>query len=172
MTDQDEQLSLNDVTDYGLCFACGPRNPYGLKLHMERDGNRVVTKFTTLEEYQGYPGYLHGGIITALLDEVMSRVSIVTHNRWSITGRDRRALPQAGVHRAGGDRRCRARRNEPPHGHRESRTAPPRRHAAAARATGRFFFVPEERLAEMTSDYPALAPRLDATARGFVRNVS
>ena len=27
----------------------------------------------------------------------------------------------------------------------------------AARATGRFFFVPEERLAEMTSDYPALA---------------
>jgi hypothetical protein len=27
----------------------------------------------------------------------------------------------------------------------------------AAKATGRFFFVPEDRLAEMTSDYPALA---------------
>ena len=86
MTDQDEQLSLNDVTDYGLCFACGPRNPYGLKLHIEREGDKVVAKFTAPEEYQGYPGFLHGGIITALLDEVMSRVSIITYTRWTITG--------------------------------------------------------------------------------------
>ena len=85
MTDKTEQLSLNDQTDYGLCFACGPRNPYGLKLHFERDGDRIVSRFTALEEYQGFPGYLHGGIITALLDEVMSRVSIVNQNRWSMT---------------------------------------------------------------------------------------
>ena len=156
MTDQDEQLSLNDVTDYGLCFACGPRNPYGLKLHMERDGNRVVTKFTTLEEYQGYPGYLHGGIITALLDEVMSRVSIVTHNRWSITGgidvhfRKPVFIGQevtAVAEHVETNRRMVTAKAELllPDG------------TAAARATGRFFFLPEERLAEMTSDYPALA---------------
>ena len=155
MTDQDEQLSLNDITDYGLCFACGPRNPYGLKLHMEREGDRVVAKFTAAEEYQGYPGFLHGGITTALLDEVMSRVSIVTYNRWSITagidvhfrkpvfiGQEVTVIAE----HVETNRRMVTAKSELllPDG------------TAAARATGRFFFVPDERLAEMTSAFPGL----------------
>ena len=156
MTDKTEQLSLNDQTDYGLCFACGPRNPYGLKLHFERDGDRVVSKFTALEEYQGFPGYLHGGIITALLDEVMSRVSIVNQNRWSMTagidvhfrkpvfiGQEVTAVAE----HLETNRRVVTAQAELvlPDG------------TVAAKATGRFFHVPQERLAEMTSDYPALA---------------
>ena len=156
MTDKTEQLSLNDQTDYGLCFACGPRNPYGLKLHFERDGDRVVSKFTALEEYQGFPGYLHGGIITALLDEVMSRVSIVNQNRWSMTagidvhfrkpvfiGQEVTAVAE----HLESNRRVVTAQAELvlPDG------------TVAAKATGRFFHVPQERLAEMTSDYPALA---------------
>ena len=156
MTDKTEQLSLNDVTDYGLCFACGPRNPYGLKLHFERDGDRIVSRFTALEEYQGFPGYLHGGIITALLDEVMSRVSIVNQNRWSMTagidvhfrkpvfiGQEVTAVAE---HLETSRRMVTAQAELLlPDGN------------VAAQATGRFFLVPEERLAEMTSDYPALA---------------
>ena len=156
MTDKTEQLSLNDVTDYGLCFACGPRNPYGLKLHFERDGDRIVSRFTALEEYQGFPGYLHGGIITALLDEVMSRVSIVNQNRWSMTagidvhfrkpvfiGQEVTAVAE----HLETNRRVVTAQAELvlPDG------------TVAAKATGRFFHVPQERLAEMTSDYPALA---------------
>ena len=156
MTDKIEQLSLNDQTDYGLCFACGPRNPYGLKLHFERDGDRIVSRFTALEEYQGFPGYLHGGIITALLDEVMSRVSIVNQNRWSMTagidvhfrkpvfiGQEVTAVAE----HLETNRRVVTAQAELvlPDG------------TVAAKATGRFFHVPEERLAEMTSDYPALA---------------
>jgi uncharacterized protein (TIGR00369 family) len=156
MTDKTEQLSLNDVTDYGLCFACGPRNPYGLKLHFERDGDRIVSRFTALEEYQGFPGYLHGGIITALLDEVMSRVSIVNQNRWSMTagidvhfrkpvfiGQEVTAVAE----HLESNRRVVTAQAELvlPDG------------TVAAKATGRFFHVPQERLAEMTSDYPALA---------------
>ena len=76
MTDKTEQLSLNDVTDYGLCFACGPRNPYGLKLHMERDGNRVVSKFTALQEYQGFPGYLPG-------QSHLDKYKIISSKMWS-----------------------------------------------------------------------------------------
>lgn len=79
-------FSLNDETDYGLCFSCGPRNPCGLKLWFHRDGNRVVTLFKGRKEHQGFPGYLHGGIITALLDEVMSRVSLL-ENRWTMTAK-------------------------------------------------------------------------------------
>jgi uncharacterized protein (TIGR00369 family) len=156
MTDKTEQLSLNDQTDYGLCFACGPRNPYGLKLHFERDGDRIVSRFTALEEYQGFPGYLHGGIITALLDEVMSRVSIVNQNRWSMTagidvhfrkpvfiGQEVTAVAE----HLESNRRVVTAQAELvlPDG------------TVAAKATGRFFHVPQERLAEMTSDYPALA---------------
>ena len=156
MTDKTEQLSLNDQTDYGLCFACGPRNPYGLKLHFERDGDRIVSRFTALEAYQGFPGYLHGGIITALLDEVMSRVSIVNQNRWSMTagidvhfrkpvfiGQEVTAVAE----HLESNRRVVTAQAELvlPDG------------TVAAKATGRFFHVPKERLAEMTSDYPALA---------------
>ena len=156
MTDKTEQLSLNDQTDYGLCFACGPRNPYGLKLHFERDGDRIVSRFTALEEYQGFPGYLHGGIITALLDEVMSRVSIVNQNRWSMTAgidvHSRKPVfigqeVTAVAEHLESNRRVVTAQAELvlPDG------------TVAAKATGRFFHVPQERLAEMTSDYPALA---------------
>ena len=80
-----QHLPLNDNTDYGLCFVCGPRNPWGLKLHFEREGLRVKSSFRAREAYQGFPGLLHGGIITALLDEVMSRVSLILENRWTMT---------------------------------------------------------------------------------------
>ncbi len=38
-------LPLNDETDYGMCFACGPRNPSGLQLRFERDGGKVTRTF-------------------------------------------------------------------------------------------------------------------------------
>ena len=86
MPDGPRNLSLNDETDYGLCFACGPRNQSGLRLTFERDGSTVRTEYTALEQHQGFPGYLHGGVIGALLDEVMSRVSVLD-NRWTMTAR-------------------------------------------------------------------------------------
>lgn len=80
------EISLNDDTDFGLCFACGPRNNQGLQLRFERDGGLVRTCFTPKRDHQGFPGYVHGGVITALLDEVMNRVSLL-ENQWTITGK-------------------------------------------------------------------------------------
>ena len=79
-------LLLNDETDYGLCFACGPRNGPGLQLSFERDGDKVTTTFLVGEEYQGFQGYLHGGITSAILDEAMRRVSLL-ENRWTLSER-------------------------------------------------------------------------------------
>ena len=79
-------LPLNDDSDYGLCFACGPRNEGGLQLTFERQGNRIVTAYQGKAHHQGFPGYLHGAVITALLDEVMSRVPVL-ENRWGISAR-------------------------------------------------------------------------------------
>ncbi|MFQ5611105.1 MAG: PaaI family thioesterase [Anaerolineae bacterium] len=60
-----------------MCFACGLENPVGLKLpfYEEADG-RVTTAYAPADHFQGYPGVLHGGIVTALLDETLGRVAI------------------------------------------------------------------------------------------------
>ena len=86
MGGSDTGLSLNDETDYGLCFVCGPRNERGLRLRFERDGDAVTTSYRATHDHQGFPGVLHGGVLSALLDEVMSRVSVV-EGRWSQTAR-------------------------------------------------------------------------------------
>ena len=80
------RLSLNDDTDYGLCFACGPRNAAGLHLMFQQVGDTVTTTFRGREEHQGFPGHVHGGVISALLDEVMSRVPMLD-GRWAMTAR-------------------------------------------------------------------------------------
>jgi acyl-coenzyme A thioesterase PaaI-like protein len=70
-----------------MCFVCGLENPIGLKMAFyEDDEGRVVAKFTPGDEHQGFPGVMHGGIVTALLDEVLGRVAIAA-GRWMVTGR-------------------------------------------------------------------------------------
>ena len=66
------QVNLNlDLRD-GLCFGCGRNNPVGLKLDFRSNGKVTETEFTPDKFHQGWPGVLHGGIITCLLDEAMS----------------------------------------------------------------------------------------------------
>jgi acyl-coenzyme A thioesterase PaaI-like protein len=53
-----------------MCFVCGIENPIGLKLFFYTDDEgRTITRFRPKPEHQGYPGQLHGGIISTLLDE-------------------------------------------------------------------------------------------------------
>lgn len=58
------------------CFGCGGANARGMKLTFEQDDarRRITGRFLLGEEYQGGSGFLHGGIIAVLLDEVMSKV--------------------------------------------------------------------------------------------------
>jgi uncharacterized protein (TIGR00369 family) len=53
------------------CFGCGQQNPAGLKLRFLTEGESVTAEFTPSADHEGYPGYLHGGITCALLDEAM-----------------------------------------------------------------------------------------------------
>jgi acyl-coenzyme A thioesterase PaaI-like protein len=55
------------------CFACGPNNPVGLRLRFEMDGDRCTTTFTPQEVHQSFSGVFHGGLIAAILDEVMGQ---------------------------------------------------------------------------------------------------
>lgn len=57
------------------CFVCGRENPYGLKLEFyENKSGEVVVDYTVTEQFQGYPGVVHGGVVAAMLDEVLGRV--------------------------------------------------------------------------------------------------
>ena len=67
------QISLNTNKDYDRCFGCGQANPIGLKLNFQSDGKTVRTEFTPGEQFQGWSGYLHGGITACILDEVLSQ---------------------------------------------------------------------------------------------------
>lgn len=59
------------------CFVCGLANQIGLKLKFyETAPGEVSCEYTVPEQYQGYPGIVHGGIVAAMLDEVCSRVYI------------------------------------------------------------------------------------------------
>ena len=56
------------------CFGCGPANATGLHLKFLLAEDKSVVCLTTVPEaFEGHPGYLHGGIIATLLDEIMSK---------------------------------------------------------------------------------------------------
>jgi acyl-coenzyme A thioesterase PaaI-like protein len=58
-----------------MCFICGLENPVGLRLHFyEVEPGILETTYTAPDYFQGYPGVLHGGIVSAILDETAGRV--------------------------------------------------------------------------------------------------
>lgn len=57
-----------------MCLVCGLKNEYGLHTSFyELDHGELVALVTAHEGHQGYPDRLHGGLITALLDETIGR---------------------------------------------------------------------------------------------------
>ena len=56
------------------CIICGMDNPLGLKATFYNlDNDSVGSVFTFRNEHQGYPDRTHGGMVGALLDELMGR---------------------------------------------------------------------------------------------------
>jgi len=75
------QVNVELPEGYAGCFGCGHDNPIGLKLKFDKKGLSVSTVFTPDDRYQGWPGYLHGGIAACMLDEAMTWAAIQTSNR-------------------------------------------------------------------------------------------
>jgi acyl-coenzyme A thioesterase PaaI-like protein len=59
------------------CFVCGRENQYGLHLKFyEFSPGEVIVDYTVPEQFQGYPGVVHGGVVAAILDEVTGRTQM------------------------------------------------------------------------------------------------
>jgi acyl-coenzyme A thioesterase PaaI-like protein len=72
------KLKLNPPKEYDHCIGCGNSNPIGLKMKFNWDEatKTVSTEFTPGENFQGWSGYLHGGITALVLDEAMGWVAM------------------------------------------------------------------------------------------------
>lgn len=69
---------MNQQPNSDFCFVCGRKNPRGLYMTFFDNGeNEVHTEYTVNDEYQGYPGIVHGGVVAAMLDEAVGRVAMI-----------------------------------------------------------------------------------------------
>ena len=71
-----------------MCFICGLENQMGLKAEFfEVENGEVVAIVHPSDEHQGYPGNMHGGIISGLLDETIGRAIMPKYQdtMWGVT---------------------------------------------------------------------------------------
>ncbi len=70
-----------------MCMVCGSQNPYSLKARfLELESGELVGLFAPLPEHQSYPGRLHGGVSSAILDETIGRaVNVIDPDAWGVT---------------------------------------------------------------------------------------
>ena len=78
------------------CFACGDNNPIGLHLKFTYGEGTAEAHFTPERVFQGYPGIMHGGLVSTLLDEAMAHATIAAHGA-AVTGDLHVRLHGAGV---------------------------------------------------------------------------
>ncbi len=57
------------ANDYN-CFGCSPHNEIGLQLKFYEVDDYVESEWIPAKQYEGYPGVVHGGILSAMMDEV------------------------------------------------------------------------------------------------------
>jgi acyl-coenzyme A thioesterase PaaI-like protein len=70
------------------CLVCGTENALSLKARFyETEKDELVALFTPNDSHQSYPNRLHGGMASAILDEVIGRaiMSRYNNNVWGVT---------------------------------------------------------------------------------------
>ena len=56
------------------CIVCGQENRYGLHIHFVREPDGAISaEWQPTENWEGFKGIVHGGIISTVLDEAMSK---------------------------------------------------------------------------------------------------
>jgi acyl-coenzyme A thioesterase PaaI-like protein len=88
MLDPTQQcLEITKRQTHPSCVGCSPENTSGLALefYVRSDGG-VEAEFPCDRLYQGYSGFLHGGITALLLDSAMTNC-LFAHHKAAVTAR-------------------------------------------------------------------------------------
>jgi uncharacterized protein (TIGR00369 family) len=63
------------------CVVCGSHNPAGLRIRFSTESaGQVAALWHTSTDWEGFRGVIHGGIVSTVLDEAMSKA--VASNGW------------------------------------------------------------------------------------------
>jgi uncharacterized protein (TIGR00369 family) len=80
---QEEHLELPHTHE---CFVCGESNVAGTRVRFTWEQDHVVTRVVAREEHCGYRGIVHGGVLSALVDEAMGWAPAYVKKRMAVTG--------------------------------------------------------------------------------------
>jgi len=69
------------------CFACPPFNSIGLQMHFWETDEGVESEWNPNNLYEGYPGVIHGGIQSTLLDEIAAWTVYIKAHTSGVTSR-------------------------------------------------------------------------------------
>lgn len=71
--------------DDHMCFGCSPRNPSGLQMRFFTDGTLVTSWITVPDHLCGWDKLVHGGVISTILDEIMSWSALYLNKGFAVT---------------------------------------------------------------------------------------
>jgi uncharacterized protein (TIGR00369 family) len=67
------------------CFGCSPVNPSGLQMNFFADPDTVFSNVTIPDHLCGWSNIAHGGVLTTILDEIMSWTALHFLKRITMT---------------------------------------------------------------------------------------
>ncbi len=76
---------MSSLPEFPGCFVCGRKNERGLKLTFSVENGGVRAEFTPDATLAGYNDTVHGGIVSALLDEAIVWAAYVATGRFGVT---------------------------------------------------------------------------------------
>ncbi|MCE5241815.1 MAG: PaaI family thioesterase [Syntrophobacteraceae bacterium] len=83
--DADKKYKLLHGRESHYCFGCSDQNPTGLRMQFYTDGESLFSDLSVPDHMSGWRNMTHGGIISAILDEVMSWSAIYLLKRFILT---------------------------------------------------------------------------------------
>ncbi len=85
--DPDVILKLKKIPNIGThtCFGCSPKNSSGLRMEFHSDGNAVYSLLSIPSHLCGWGDIAHGGVVSTIMDEIMSWSSMFLLRRYILT---------------------------------------------------------------------------------------
>ena len=79
-----DYAQLPNSTDHN-CFGCSPVNPSGLQMKFSVSQDTVISNITIPDHLCGWSKIAHGGVLTTVLDEIMSWTALHFLKRITMT---------------------------------------------------------------------------------------